>query len=400
MYVPEVVPGPEDVKPVLLGRYALVAKIADGGMATLYLGRSSDGGPDDLAALKVIKEGLTGDEVYEAMFLDEARILSLLSHPNVIRTHGFGITQGGHGFIAMELLLGRTLADAWDDHARADETMPLALGAWVCARVAEGLHSAHALRDENGELLRIIHRDVNPSNVFLTHDGQVKLIDFGLAHARKRSAKTGDGIVKGKIPYLAPEQTKRTDIDRRVDIFALGATLWEVCTGRRLFKRDTDAGTLQAVRDVDIPDVQDLRPDIPVALATIVHRALAEDPADRYGTAGELQRALDAFLDAEYGHVTRSAREAELSAYLDAHFPGERERQLGWVAAARGRGGPLAAPSFAPAFAPAVKAPTHDAKAATAEPDDLGRPRVPVGVVVTVGLVVAVLLFALAAFRS
>ncbi|HRG97975.1 MAG TPA: serine/threonine-protein kinase [Polyangiaceae bacterium] len=392
-------PGPEDVKPVLLGRYALVAKIADGGMATLYLGRAADGGPDDLAALKVIKDGLTGDEVYEAMFLDEARILSMLSHPNVIRTHGFGITPGGHGYIAMELLLGRTLADAWDEHARDDETMPLALGAWICARVAEGLHSAHALRDENGELLRIIHRDVNPSNVFLTHDGQVKLIDFGLAHARKRAAKTGDGIVKGKIPYLAPEQTKRTDIDRRVDIFALGATLWEVCTGRRLFKRDTDAGTLQAVRDADIPDVRRLRPDIPDALATIVHRALAEDPADRYGTAGELHRALDAFLDAEYGHVERAARAAELGAYLDAHFPGERARQLAWVEAARG-----ASTTFAPTVPP--PAPVAAAPAGATTPADaaseeaLGRPRVPIAVVVTLGLVVAVLLFALAALRS
>ncbi len=397
-YVRGVVPGPEDVKPVLLGRYALVAKIADGGMATLYLGRAADGGPDDLAALKVIKEGLTGDAVYEAMFLDEARILSMVSHPNVIRTHGFGITPGGHGYIAMELLLGRTLADAWDDHARDDETMPLALGAWICARVAEGLHAAHALRDENGELLRIIHRDVNPSNVFLTHDGQVKLIDFGLAHARKRAAKTGDGIVKGKIPYLAPEQAKRTDIDRRVDIFALGATLWEVCTGRRLFKRDTDAGTLQAVRDADIPDVKRLRPDVPDALAAIVHRALAENPDDRYGTAGELHRALDAFLEAEYGHVERTAREAELGAYLDAHFPGERARQLAWVAAARGTpaASPRAAPSVPPP-APAVATSTPPGAGAT---ENLGRPRVPVAVLVTVGLVVAVLLFALAALRS
>ncbi len=374
-------------------------------MATLYLGRASDGGPDDLAALKVIKDGLTGDEVYEAMFLDEARILSLLSHPNVIRTHGFGITPGGHGYIAMELLLGRTLADAWDDHARADQTMPLALGTWICARVAEGLHSAHALRDENGELLRIIHRDVNPSNVFLTHDGQVKLIDFGLAHARKRAAKTGEGIVKGKIPYLAPEQAKRSDIDRRVDIFALGATLWEVCTGRRLFKRDTDAGTLQAVRDADIPDVRRLRPEVPDALATIVHRALAEDPADRYGTAGELQRALDAFLEAQYGRVERTAREAELSAYLDAHFPGERARQLAWVAAARASRAPAPAvpptvPPPGPLAAPPVLPHAAGGPAGDVSDDALGRPRVPVAVIVTLGLVVAVVLFALAALRS
>lgn len=333
VWMSERVSRPDEPKPVLLGHYAIAAKIADGGMATLYLGcgqgkDASAHRKDDVVALKVIKEGLSGDEVYETMFLDEAKILSKLSHPNVIRTYEYGITPGGHGFIAMELLLGRTLADAWDDHAAKSELMPLGLGTWICARVAAGLHSAHALRDEEGALLQVIHRDVNPSNVFLTYDGEVKLIDFGLARARKRSAKTGDGIVKGKIPYLAPEQATSAPIDRRVDVFALGATLWEVCTGRRLFKRDTDADTLQAVRDANIPDVRTLRPDVPEALAKIVHRALAIDPDARFGTAAEMHRELDTFLEGFEGKVDR---EAELKAYLDQRFPGERERQLGWV---------------------------------------------------------------------
>jgi eukaryotic-like serine/threonine-protein kinase len=214
--------------------------------------------------------------------------------------------------------------------------MPLALGAWICARVAEGLHSAHALRDDEGALLQVIHRDVNPSNVFLTYDGQVKLIDFGLSRARKRSAKTGDGIVKGKIPYLAPEQATHGPIDRRIDVFALGATLWEVCTGRRLFKRETDAETLQAVRDANIPDVQALRPEVPEALAKIVHRALAIAPDERFGTAAELQRELDAFVDAKVD------RKAELSEYLEQRFPGERARQLAWVKAASAPRKPMA----------------------------------------------------------
>lgn len=297
-------------------------------MATLYLGRGQDSaGREELVALKVIKEGLAGDQEYEAMFLDEARILALLSHPNVIRTHEYGITKGGHPFIAMELLLGRTLADAWDLHAAEGGHMPLELGAWICARVAEGLHSAHALRDDEGALLQVIHRDVNPSNVFLTYDGQVKLIDFGLSRARKRSAKTGDGIVKGKIPYLAPEQASPGPIDRRIDVFALGATLWEVCTGRRLFKRDTDAETLMAVRDANIPDVRTLRDDVPEALATIAHRALAINPSERYGTAAELHRALDSFGG-------KKDRRAELAEYLESRFAGERARQLEWVKAA------------------------------------------------------------------
>lgn len=327
---------------MLLGRYAIQAKIADGGMATLYLGAGKDAaGRSEIVALKVIKEGLQGDEVYEAMFLDEARILSMLGHPNVIHTHEYGITKGGHPFIAMELLLGRTLADAWDHHAAEGGVMPLALGAWICARVAEGLHSAHALRDEEGALLQVIHRDVNPSNVFLTYDGRVKLIDFGLSRARKRSAKTGDGIVKGKIPYLAPEQAQSGPIDRRIDVFALGATLWEVCTGKRLFKRDTDHETLQAVRDAVIPEVRTLRPDVPEALARIVHRALAIDPDERYGTAAELQRDLDAFV-ASLASFRDAKPEAELASYLEERFPGERERQLAWVKVASAPRRPMA----------------------------------------------------------
>jgi len=326
----------EDPKPVLLGRYAIQAKIADGGMATLYLGRGQDAdGGEELVALKVIKEGLAGDQEYEAMFLDEARILAKLSHANVIRTHEYGITKGGHPFIAMELLLGRTLADAWDLHAAEGGHMPLELGAWICAKVAAGLHSAHALRDEEGALLQVIHRDVNPSNVFLTYDGDVKLIDFGLSRARKRSAKTGDGIVKGKIPYLAPEQASPGPIDRRIDVFALGATLWEVCTGRRLFKRETDAETLMAVRDANIPDVRTLRPEVPESLATIAHRALAVDPGERYGTAAELHRALDA-------HVGHRDMRDELKRYLATRFPDERARQLEWVKAASAPRKPMA----------------------------------------------------------
>src|SRR5262249_39056041 len=154
-----------------------------------------------------------------------------------IQTLEYGIS-GRHRYIAMELLSGRTFADVWDLLAHRGEKMDLRLGAWICARVAEGLHSAHELVDEEGSPLNVIHRDVNPTNIFLTHGGDVKLIDFGLAKARVRVSKSADGIVKGKIPYLAPEQASGKPIDRRVDIYALGTTLWEAATMKRLFKRD------------------------------------------------------------------------------------------------------------------------------------------------------------------
>ncbi len=321
----------ETPRQVILGGYIITAKIADGGMATLYLGCPTDGSASsELVALKVIKEGLASDEAHVHMFLDEAGILSRLSHPNVVQTREFGFTSGGHGYIAMELLRGHTLAEAWDAHASEGDRMPLPLGAWICARVAEGLHAAHALRDEEGGLLQVIHRDVNPTNVFLTYEGQVKLIDFGLARARHRRARTGDGIVKGKIPYLAPEQAAQGPIDRRIDVFALGATLWEVVTGRRLFKRSTDAETLQAVWDANIPDVRELVPRLPERLALIVRRAVAVAPDDRYGTAAELRRDLDAFLASRGEFPDKET----LASYLEDRFPGQRAWQDAWIARA------------------------------------------------------------------
>lgn len=302
-------------------------------MASVYVGRSTKSGVEELVALKVIKEELLEDANFSDMFLDEAKILSRLSHEHVIRTLEYGVTGRRH-FIAMELLLGRTLADVWDLLVQNNKRIPMPLAAWICARVAEGLHSAHELADDQGTPLLVVHRDVNPTNIFLTYEGRVKLIDFGLAKARKRASKKSlAGVVKGKIPYLAPEQTHMKPIDRRVDIFSLGATLWELGTGRRLFKRDTDFATLQAVREGNIPDPRTLRSDFPEALYRITTKALQYDPKDRYQTADAMRRDLDVYL-ASLGPVDMSA---ELAKTLSELFPGERERQDAWLNQAASR---------------------------------------------------------------
>lgn len=319
--------------PTKLGHYAVGAKIGGGGMASVYLGRTTKNGAEELVALKVIKEELLEDANFSDMFLDEAKILSRLSHEHVIRTLEYGVSGRRH-FIAMELLLGRTLADVWDPLAKDGKRLPLNLAAWICARVAEGLHSAHELADENGTPLLVVHRDVNPTNIFLTYDGRVKLIDFGLAKARKRASKKSlAGVVKGKIPYLAPEQTHMKPIDRRVDIFSLGTTLWEVGTGRRLFKRDTDFATLQAVREGNIPDPRTFHPDFPEALFRITSKALQYDPKDRYQTADAMRRDLDAYL----AGAAPNDMSTELARTLNDLFPGELERQHTWLNQAASR---------------------------------------------------------------
>lgn len=314
--------------PSHLGKYEVGAKIGGGGMARVYIGRASEGaGAEQLVALKVIRDELANDERFTTMFVDEAKILARLSHPNIIHTLEYGVT-GDHRFIAMELLSGRTYADVWDVLASRGERMPLRVGAWLCARVAAGLHSAHETVDETGAPLNVIHRDVNPGNIFLTHGGEVKLIDFGLAKARVRASHSVDGIVKGKIPYLAPEQAHGKPIDRRIDVYALGTTLWEAATMKRLFKKDSDVATIMAIRDALVPDARELNAELPEALWAIIEKATQRDPDARYQTAEELEAALDAFVG------DAALVPGELAALLARLFPGEEERHASWARAA------------------------------------------------------------------
>ena len=317
-----------------LGPYEMGPKIGGGGMATVYLGRRVEGAPDgEIVAIKVIKDEHADDKAFVHMFLDEAQILSKLSHPKIIETRHFGITEQAR-FIAMELLLGRSLMDAWDVCASKEARVPLDLAAHIALSIAEALTHAHDLKGEDGKPLNIVHRDVNPTNVFLTYDGQVKLIDFGLVKAEGRVTKSAEGVVKGKVPYLSPEQVAEAPIDRRTDIYALGATLWEMTTGRRLFKRATDLETIRAIRAQDIPDPRTLSEGLyPDALHAIVMRALAREPADRYPDAEAMAVDLRAFLQK---HGRKQPMAEVLVNWLEELFPGERARQNAWLAKVSG----------------------------------------------------------------
>ncbi len=315
-------------RPKRFGSYEVIVKIAGGGMATVYLAREKDpSGTERLVAVKVIRHDLRHDERFVQMFLDEAKVLGRLSHPNLAATYDSGTDDEQH-FIAMELLVGRTLLEVWEACKAKGLSLRLDHAAWICARVADGLQSAHELCDEQGAPLHIAHRDVNPANIMLTFDGEVKLYDFCLAKSRAKESKSTHGIVKGKLPYLAPEQIDQLPLDHRIDIFMLGTTLWELTTMRRLFKKENDVETVAAVRAALVPDPRARVPSYPETLWNIVRHALARRRDERYATAAEVSRDLDAFVQSEGSAEEMPALTSEI---LDALFPGERQRQALWL---------------------------------------------------------------------
>ncbi|HTB73353.1 MAG TPA: protein kinase [Polyangiaceae bacterium] len=309
-----------------LGEYTVLAPISEGGMASVWLGRTTEP-PGRFAALKVIRAEHGRNKEFVAMFLDEARIASRLSHPNIIAIHGLG-HDGKRHFLAMEVLRGRTLLELWEKAHSRKRRLPYEVVAWIGARVADALHHAHELRDDGGKPLHVIHRDVSPSNVFLTDDGVPKLIDFGLAKARDRIASTAIGVIKGKLAYLAPEQVLGHSADRRADIFALGVTLWEISLDRRLFRSDSDVETVRRVRDADVPDPTTLESDYPPALAEALKRALAKDPAARFQTAAGLRDALDAFVQSRGEAVDEKRMQALVADVFDGVSRASWERLI------------------------------------------------------------------------
>jgi serine/threonine protein kinase len=312
------VPPTPESRPERLGDYDILAPIDEGGMASVFVGRAT-AHPERLVALKVIRPQYERNKEFVAMFLDEARVASRLAHPNIVAIAGVGY-DGKRHFIAMELMRGHSLLDLGKAaHARG-RRLPYEVVAWIGARIADALHCAHELVDERGALLHLVHRDVNPVNVFITREGIPKLIDFGLAKARDRIASTAMGVVKGKLAYLAPEQVRGQSADRRTDVFALGVTLWETSLDRRLFLDENDVETIRRVRETQVPDPMSLDEAYPLALADAVTRALARDPTDRWPTAAKLRDALDAFV-ASVGFPVGASNVRALMAELFAGDP-------------------------------------------------------------------------------
>lgn len=283
-----------------LGRFQIIGRLATGGMAEVYLALSGElPGFRTLIVVKRILPHLASNGQFIRMFLDEARLAALLDHPNVVRIIEVG-HDGEEYFLAMELVQGKPLSAVLRKAARERRPPTPALAAYLIAQAASGLGYAHGLTDGDGQPLGVVHRDVSPQNILVSFEGAVKLIDFGVARAFGRVAHTSPGGLKGKIEYMSPEQASAEEVDHRADVFALGVVLWEVLTGRRLFRRETELATMRAIVDDPIPRPSEVA-DVPPELEAVVMRALRKRRDARYSSAHEMALALERYAFANEG---------------------------------------------------------------------------------------------------
>ena len=290
---------PEEVLPRQFGKYTLLRQLATGGMATVYLAlQRAVAGFEKLVVIKRILPQLSRDQAFVEMLLHEARIAATLSHPNVVQTFDVGEVQGGY-YIAMEHVNGEDIRSIVRAMKRKSVTQfPLEHALTIVLGVCAGLAYAHEKRDLNGQPLSIVHRDVSPQNILVTFEGDVKVVDFGIAKSAQVAAseKAAGQPLKGKVPYMSPEQGLGEPVDHRSDIFALGIVLFELTTGRRLFKAKSTAETIKLTTESNYPRPSQVRPGYPLALDRIVMKALSRSPDQRYQSARDLQGDLEAFI--------------------------------------------------------------------------------------------------------
>jgi uncharacterized protein (TIGR02265 family) len=300
-----------------LGKYQLVKKLAVGGMGEVWLARQK--GPvgfEKLVVVKTLLKHLKEDQEFVNMFFDEARIAAVLNHPNIAQIYDLGEDKGEY-FIAMEYVHGLSLRDVVVHALERGDGMPLALKCRVIADAAAALDFAHQAKTPAGQPLDLIHRDVSPQNILVGFNGAVKLIDFGVAKAANKLVRTATGIIKGKYAYMSPEQAYGKPLDGRSDVFGLGTVFWEVLCTERLFKRDNETETLQAVVGAEIRPPSMLDRAVPKSLDPIVLSALERDVDDRYPSAAAFQRAIEGWLSKQ----RLPATSAHLAAFMRQLFP-------------------------------------------------------------------------------
>lgn len=309
-----------------IGRYRVVAELARGGMGNVYLAiAQGPGGFNKLVAVKELKPEFCEDETYVTMFLEEARLAARLTHPNIVQTNEVG-SDGNRHFMIMEYLDGRTLYRI-SRHLSRYDGFPVGAHLRIISEALIGLHYAHELRDFDGQSLGIVHRDVSPLNLFLTFDGQTKVLDFGIAKAVDSALETRTGILKGRIAYMAPEQACGGKVDRRADVYSAGVMIWEAAAGRRLWPKMTDVEVLSHVLREGPPSLREVCPSAPAELDAICARAMARQVDDRYPTAAALVEDLEAHLARRQDAIPTR----EIGALIGRSFEGERRRMSAMI---------------------------------------------------------------------
>lgn len=304
--------------PTPFGRYILRQVIAEGGMAEIFLAELR--GHSDfskLIALKRMLPHLCKEEEFVTMFMDEARLASRLSHPNVVQIFDFGQEEGRY-YIAMEYLAGETLASVMKHAFGSGRPLPIQVVLQIMAAASDGLHYAHTFT-ENGVPLQIVHRDISPSNIVVTYQGGVKVVDFGIARAvDRKQEQTQTGVVKGKYPYCSPEQLRSEALDARSDLFSLGIVFHELTTGHRLFRKKTEAESIVAVLSETVAPPSKLRPGLPQGFDEVVLKSLERDPNKRYQSGLEMRRDIEKLM---------SGPPIRLDEYMSDLFGEERVRE-------------------------------------------------------------------------
>lgn len=281
---------------IQFGKYLLLDRIAVGGMAEVY--RAKFFGAErfeKILAIKKLLPNIAEDEEFVEMFINEAKLASQLTHSNICQIYDLGKIDGNL-FIAMEYVWGKDLLQIINWFRRSKEAMPPPMAAYIATRICEGIDYAYHKRGPKGMPLKIIHRDVSPQNVLISYDGEVKIIDFGIAKATLHHSETQAGLLKGKFSYMSPEQVQGYPIDHRSDIFSIGTCLFEMLTSMSLFRGENDFVTLEKVRKAEVPRPTEINPKIPKSLEKILLKALAPRADDRWQRAADFQDALQRFL--------------------------------------------------------------------------------------------------------
>ncbi len=305
-------------EPIRFGKYLILDKIATGGMAELFRAKiTSVEGFEKLVAIKKILPNLTQDSNLVNMFIDEAKLAAMLTHQNIVQIYDLGSMEGVY-FIAMEYIHGKDLRVLSNKSKEKGLPLPLEYALYITSRICSGLDYSHNLKDFQGNPLKLIHRDISPQNILVTHEGEVKIVDFGIAKVARKTADTREGLIKGKVAYMSPEQASGKTIDHRSDIFSAGILLYEMITGVRMFE-GADLNVLDRVRKADFQKAETIVSDLPAEVSEILRRALAKTPNRRYKSCVAMLADLEECLSS----FTVRPRAEGLSHYMKALFAEE-----------------------------------------------------------------------------